>query len=106
MVEYHKNHETQEYIVIKKYKRKNIDVVHKKLKINHDGFDRDGPDSCSSYDYYIYYRIGYNYYIDIWRRENCYHEEDEEYFLFKYKMKHVDHTNYELKRYLELYHVY
>jgi hypothetical protein len=42
MVEYHINYETDEDIVIKKYSQKNINIVHRELKINHDGFDRNG----------------------------------------------------------------
>ena len=100
-------HKSHEQILIEKYKEKDINVAYSKLEILHDGFDKDGPDSCYSYEYYIYYIIDYNYYIDIWRRDNCYSEEDnEEYFLYKYKMKYIDHNNTELIRYLKLYHVY
>ena len=103
MVEYHTNHETGEDIVIKKYNQKNINIVHKKLKINYDGFDRDGPDSCSSYDYYIYYSICQDYYFDVWHKAN---EYEEEYYLRIYKMKLIDHSDNELKTYIQTHHVY
>ena len=41
MVYYDKNHQTNEDIVNKKYKQKNINIVHNKFKINYDGFDKE-----------------------------------------------------------------
>tara|TARA_B110000483_G_C18206954_1_gene548353 strand:- start:492 stop:806 length:315 start_codon:yes stop_codon:yes gene_type:complete len=104
MVEYHRNYETDEDIVIKKYSQKNINIVNRKLKINHDGFDRDGPDSCSSYDYYIYYRIGYNYYFDVWHKADS--RDDDPYYLRIYKMKQIYRDDNELREYLRINHVY
>jgi uncharacterized protein YukJ len=63
--------------VINKYKKKNIDVIYTKRTIEHDGFDQYGPQS-NLYDFYIYYRIGYHYYIDIWHREDWYSDDDED----------------------------
>ena len=103
MVYYDKNHQTNEDIVNKKYKQKNINIVHNKFKINYDGFDKDGPDSCCSYDYFVYYRIGYNYYFDVWHKAD---EYEEEYYLRIYKMKLIDYNDNELITYIQTYHVY
>lgn len=102
MVEYHRNYETDEDIVIKKYSQKNINIVNRKLKINYDGFDRNGG-GCRSYDYYTYYRIGYNYYFDVWHKAD---EYDEGYYLRIYKMKLIDYSDNELITYIQTNHVY
>lgn len=68
--------------VINKYKKKNIDVIYTKRTVEHDGFDQYGPQS-NLYDFYVYYRIGYHYYIDIWHREDWYRADDDDpYYLW------------------------
>ena len=68
--------------VINKYKKKNIDVIYTKRTVEHDGFDQYGPQS-NLYDFYVYYRIGYHYYIDIWHREDWYSADDDDpYYLW------------------------
>jgi len=95
--------ESIQIIINNKYKLKNINVIHNKFQINYDGFDKDGPDSCYSIDYYIYYRIGYNYYFDVWHKPD---EYTNEYYLKIYKMKNIDYSDNEFITYLQTNHVY
>ena len=92
--------------VLKKYKKKNIEVVHTSRKVEHDGYDYYGPQS-NLYDFYIYYREGYNYYIDVWHREDWYTgDDDEQYYLNKYKMEYLNYRDKDLIKYLKMNHAY
>jgi|TARA_B110000483_G_C18206954_1_gene548352 hypothetical protein len=69
--------EKHQNTVINKYNKKNINIINTKRTVEHDGFDQYGPQS-NLYDFYIYYRIGYHYYIDIWHREDWYSNDDDD----------------------------
>lgn len=92
--------------VLNKYKKKYIDVVYSKVKIYHDGYDQYGPQSDLN-DFYVYYRKGYDYYFDIWHREDWYSgDDDDPYFLLKYKMNYFKYDDKELIKYLKNNHAY
>ena len=70
--------------VLNKYKQKNIEIAYNKVKIEHDGFDQYGPQS-NLYTFFVYYRIGYDYYLDVWHREDWYHgDDDDPYILYSF----------------------
>ena len=93
--------------VLNKYKKKCIEVAYTKVKIDHDGYDQYGPQSDLR-DFYVYYRIGYDYYIDVWHREDWYYDEDDDpYSLSKYNMKYINYyRDKELIKYIKNNHVY
>ena len=92
--------------VLNKYKNKNIEVVHTNTKVNHDGYDHYGPQS-NLYDFYVYYRVCYDYYIDVWHREDWYLEDDDEsYALIKYMNKYINYRDKDLIKYIKKNHVY
>jgi hypothetical protein len=89
--------------VLNKYKEECKEIVYIKLKIDYDGFDKYGPQS-KLYNFYVYYRINYNYYVDIWHREDWYSTyDDEPYFLDNYNTKYIDYSNKELIKYNHVY---
>lgn len=63
--------------VINEYKKRNIEIIFSKVKVDHDGYDYYGPQS-DLYDFHIFYREGHNYYIDTWHREDWYCGADNE----------------------------
>lgn len=68
--------------IIKMYRKKNINIIYSKLNVSYDGVDEFGPESLL-YEFKIFYRNGYNYYLDIWYREDWFDEEYEMYSLLK-----------------------
>lgn len=92
--------------VLNKYLNKNIQITYYKLKIDHDGYDYYGPQS-NLYDFYVYYRIGYNYYFDVWHREDWFsNDDDDPYYLIKYKMKYISYKDGDLIEYIKKNHAY
>lgn len=92
--------------VLNKYKKKNIEVVHINRKVEHDGYDHYGPES-NLYDMNVYYREGYNYYIDQWHREDWFNgDDDEPYSLCKYKNKYINYRDRDLVKYIKNNHAY
>lgn len=92
--------------VLNKYKNKNIEVAYSMLKTDHDGYDYYGPQS-NLYNFYVYYRIGYNYYFDVWHREDWFSGDDDDlYYLIKYKMKYILYQDKDLIKYIKKNHVY
>lgn len=98
-------HKHQQH-VLDKYKNKNIEIAYIKLKTDHDGYDEYGPQS-NLYNFYVYYRIGYDYYFDVWNREDWYSgDDDDPYSLTKYKNKYIDYRDKELIKYIKNNHPY
>lgn len=61
---------------------KDLQLIHFKKKLDHDGYDRYGPQS-NIYTFKVYYRKNndYNIYVDTYTREYWFNGEDDEPYI-------------------------
>tara|TARA_B100001093_G_C26231499_1_gene760393 strand:- start:197 stop:502 length:306 start_codon:yes stop_codon:yes gene_type:complete len=60
----------------------NENIVNIELDLDHDGYDRDGPQS-NLWDLKIYYIKDNINYLDVWHREDWFTDDDDNYELFE-----------------------
>jgi len=63
--------------VLSSFKNDNIQIIHIKHKLEHDGYDYYGPKSNIHY-LWVYYKKGYDMFCSRYSREYWFHGEDDE----------------------------